>query len=197
VGPAQRGGSGRAHSPLPVDLRVLDLLGAGHAVPLEDPHGDQTGGVPVGALLTGWAHYIADDILPTVYIDEHGTLRRTVPVSAGVRTGDIAGWATWLVRYLPHTVTRPYAAELYEQLQELVARIERLTHTRPRRRLRQAPCPDCSAFALVEQETELHITCDACGHRLTPDEYTAHRDQVMPALTALALRMITPRVTAA
>ncbi|MGW1127483.1 hypothetical protein [Streptomyces sp. NPDC002526] len=198
VGPAQRGGNGRAHSPLPVDLRALDLLGAGAVVPLDDPHGDQSDGIPVGALLVGWAHHIAQDILPDVYGDEQGVLRRAGAASACPRTGaSIAGWATWLVRYLPYAVTRPYAAELYEQLHDVVDRIERITHTRPGRRRLQAPCPDCSAFALVETETELHIICDACGHRLTPDEYTAHRDKVMPALAAIALRMITPRETAA
>ncbi|MGW1182985.1 hypothetical protein ACWD7Y_05205 [Streptomyces drozdowiczii] len=198
TGPAQRGGTGRAHSPLPVDLRVLDLLGPGHVVPLEDPHGDQSAGVPVTALLAGWAHYIACDVLPAIYIDEHGVLRRAGTASACPRSGEgVTAWSTWLARYLPHAVTRPYAVEMYEQLHDVVDRIERITHSRPRRRRRQAPCPDCTAFALVEQETELHISCDACGCRLTPDEYAAHRAEVMPALAALALRIITPRPTAA
>lgn len=199
AGPAQRGGSGRAHSPLPVDLRALDLLGPGRPTPLDDPHGDQSAGVPISALLAGWAHYIATDV-PIVYTDPRGVLRTGafLHATAVPRSGTgITAWSTWLVRYLPYTVTRPYAADLYEQLQHLQDRIQRITDARPGRRQKQAPCPVCQAFALIEQDGELHIVCDACGHRLTTTEYIEHRDQVMPALTALALRMITPPQKAA
>ncbi|MGW2591975.1 hypothetical protein ACWCXC_17150 [Streptomyces sp. NPDC001515] len=191
VGPAQRGGSGRAHSPVPVDLRVLDLLGPGSPVPLADPHGDQTAGVPITALLAGWAHYIATDV-PVVRVGPDGVVRtggdlRAVAVP---RSGTgITAWSTWLIRYLPYAVTRPYAVDLHEQLQHLADRIQRITHTRPRRRHKDAPCPGCSAFALVEQDTELLITCEACGQVLTPAGYDQHRAQVMPALAAIALRI--------
>lgn len=191
TGPAQRGGSGRAHSPLPVDVRVLDLLGPGRPVPVDDPHGDQTGGIPITALLAGWAHYIAADV-PAVYRDAHGTVRieRHGHAAAWPRTGTgITAWSTWLLRYLPYAITRPYAEEMYEQLGELIDRIERITHTRPRRTVKDAPCPACSGFALVEREDQRHITCDVCGHRLTPEQYLAHRDEVMPPLVHLALLM--------
>lgn len=191
TGPAQRGGSGRAHSPLPVDLRVLDLLGPGHAVPLEDPHGDQTGGIPITALLAGWAHYIAGSIpaadraaYGAVRVDPYG--RPCAWLQAG--TG-IAAWCTWLRTSLPYAVTRPLVSDLYSQLDALVARIGLITHTTPRRTPKDAPCPSCTSFALVEWEDQLHITCEACGHRLLPDEYTAHRGQVMPALARVALLM--------
>ncbi|WP_335936649.1 hypothetical protein [Streptomyces sp. PTD5-9] len=187
IGPAQRGGSGRAHSPLPVDLRVLDLLGPGHAVPVEDPHGDQTGGVPVGALLAGWARYIASEA-PAVRRDAHGTVRIDRCTDAWPRAGTgITAWCTWLSGYLPYAATRPWAAEMYTQVEDLVGRIRRITHTTARRTSKDAPCPRCAAFALVEREDELHISCEACGRRLLPDEYLAHRAQVMPALARTAL----------
>lgn len=199
VGPAQRGGSGRAHSPLPVDLRVLDLIGPGHVVALQDPHGDQSAGVPINALLAGWAQYIATDV-PIVYTDTDGVLRTGAHLHATARprsgTG-ITAWSTWLVRYLPYAVTRPYAVDLYQQLQDVVDRIQRITHTRPRRHPKDAPCPSCSAFALVAVDDEWHISCQACCMRLTPDEYTEHRARIMPALARVALLMEAQRESAA
>ncbi|MEV3995785.1 hypothetical protein AB0K62_08845 [Streptomyces halstedii] len=189
AGPAQRGGAGRAHAPLPVDLRVLDLIGPGHPVPVEDPLGDQSGGIPVTALLTGWAYYLAGDV-PAVYRDAHGTVRveRYGQASAWPRTGTgITAWCTWLTRYLPYAVTRPWVSEMYTQFEDLVHRINRITHTKPRRTPKDAPCPGCEAFALVEREGDLHISCEACGHRLLPDAYLAHRDRIMPALTRVAI----------
>ncbi|MEV7712313.1 hypothetical protein [Streptomyces sp. NPDC088270] len=196
AGLAQRGGNGRAHSPLPVDLRVLDLLGPGHVVPLEDPHGDQTGGVPITPLLAGWARYIASE-LPAVHRDAHGTVRIDRCADAWPRAGKgIGAWCTWLSGYLPYAVTRPWAAELYTQVEDLMGRVRRITHTTARRIPRDAPCPACDAFALVGRENELHISCEACGRQLTPDEYIAHRDQVMPALARTAL-LIAARQAAA
>ncbi|MFJ8883631.1 hypothetical protein ACIRJR_09475 [Streptomyces sp. NPDC102402] len=199
AGTAQRGGTGRAHSPLPLDLRSLDLLGPGQPVPpLDDPHGDQTGGIPITALLAGWAHYIAADI-PAAYRDSYGTERveRQGHAAAWPRTGTgIAAWSTWLVGYLPYAVTRPYAEELYTQLEDLMSRIQRITHTEERRTVKDAPCPACCAFALVQREDALHITCDVCGHRLTPEAYDAHRAAVMPALARTALLMQAARETA-
>lgn len=199
AGPAQRGGTGRAHSPLPLDLRSLDLLGPGHPVPVADPHGDATGGIPITALLTGWAHYIAADI-PAVYRDQHGTARieRHGHAAARPRTGTgITAWSAWLVGYLPYAVTRPYAEAMYTQLEDLMGRIQRITHTQERRTVKDAPCPRCSCFALVQREDAMHITCDACGHRLTPEQYDVHRAQVMPALARVALLMQAAQQTAA
>jgi hypothetical protein len=191
AGPAQRGGTGRAHSPLPLDLRSLDLLGPGHPVPVNDPHGDQTGGVPITALLAGWAHYIASDV-PAASRDAHGTARieRDRYAQAWPRTGTgIGAWSTWLVRYLPYVVTRPYAEVMYTQLEDLMARIQRITHTQERRTVKDAPCPTCDRWTLIEREDSPHITCEACGHQLTPAQYLAHRDHVMPPLVQLALLM--------
>ncbi|WP_329615036.1 hypothetical protein OG244_19545 [Streptomyces brevispora] len=199
TGPAQRGGSGRAHSPLPVRLDVLDLLGPGHVVALPDPLGDQSAGVPLAPLLYGWARYLAAD-LPSVRRDEHGTIRIEPCTGPVARHGSsITAWCSWLDAYLPYAVTRPWVADMHEQLENALQRIRRITHTKPRRRLMDAPCPasDCQAFALVEKDDELHISCEACGHRLTPDEYAAHRAQVMPVLAAIALHLGTHQAAAA
>ncbi|MFG2671383.1 hypothetical protein [Streptomyces sp. NPDC048445] len=197
TGPAQRGGSGRAHSPLPVRIEVLDLLGPGHVVALPDPHGDQSVGVPLAPLLYGWARYLAAE-LPSVRLDEHGTVRIepcTGPVAR--RGSSITAWCSWLDAYLPYAATRPWAADMYEQLEAVLQRIRRITHTAPRRHPKDAPCPSCSAFALVAVDDEWHISCQACSVRLTPDEYAEHRARIMPALAALALRIGAQQAAAA
>ncbi|MFD4745024.1 hypothetical protein ACFWOS_06145 [Streptomyces rubiginosohelvolus] len=192
TGPARRGGVGRAHAPLPVRLEVLDLVGPGQPVLLDDPHGDQTGGIPISALLYGWARYLAGGF-PTVRSDAHGTIHIARCDGAGIRGGDVPGLCRWLGAYLPHAVSQPWWDDFYEQLEQLLLRVRRLTHTRPVTRAKDAPCPLCSAWSLVEREDELHITCTICPARLTPAEYDAHRAEVMPGLTALALHMITPK----
>ncbi|WP_069737432.1 hypothetical protein [Streptomyces sp. EN27] len=197
TGPARRGGVGRAHAPLPVRLEVLDLTGPGHPVPWSDVHGDQTGGVPITPLLYGWARYLAADS-PAVRTDAHGTVHVERCDGALVRTGaDVPGLCRWLDAYLPYAATRPWWDDLYEQLEQLLHRVRRLTHTRPVTRAKDAPCPSCSAWSLVEREDELHITCTICPARLTPDEYDEHRAQVMPALASLALRIAATQQTAA
>ncbi|MFJ5888111.1 hypothetical protein [Streptomyces californicus] len=197
TGPARRGGTGRAHAPLPVRLEVLDLLGPGQPVLLADPHGDQTGGIPITALLYGWARYLAADF-PTVRSDAHGTVHIERCDGALVRGGaDVPGLCRWLDAYLPYAATRPWWDDLYEQMEQLLLRVRRLTHTRPVTHAKDAPCPDCSGWSLVEREDELHITCTVCPARLTPAQYDDHRAAVMPQLAALALRIAAARQTAA
>lgn len=197
TGPAQRGGSGRAHSPLPVDVRVLDLLGPGHVVPLEDPHGDQTGGVPLAPLLYGWARYIASQ-MPSVHRDAHGTVRIQPCTGAWSRRGsDVPAWCAWLQAYLPYVARQSWARPMYDQLEDVVHRIRRITHTQPRTRAMDAPCPGCGAFALQEREDELLIACAACPVRLTPEAYDEHRAQVMPALARVALLLAARQAAAA
>ncbi|MEU9777456.1 hypothetical protein [Streptomyces sp. NPDC047968] len=189
-GPAGPGSTGRAHSPMPLRLDLIDLIGPGQPVAPLDAHGDQTGHPPVGAHLAGWARYIASTY-PTAHRDAHGT----VHVRAGGAEphpragGGPAGWAAWLIAYLPYAAGHDWIGELYRQTEALVWRLRDKTDRRPRRTARTAPCPACEAFALVSTEGEPHIVCEACGHRLTHEEYRAHSAAVLPAITALATRI--------
>lgn len=184
-----RGGAGRAHSPMPVRGDIMDLLGPGHVVVLADPHGDQTGGIPITPLLYGWARYIAYTY-PAVTRDWHGTVR-IEPCSGPYsrRGSDASAWCAWLITYLPYAVTQPWLDDMYRQIEDLVDRIRAKTDRRPGRTSRSAPCPECTCFSLVSTEGEPLIMCESCGHHLTPAEYKEHAASVLPALTALAVRI--------
>jgi hypothetical protein len=165
------GGTGRAHSPVPVDLRVLVLLGPGRY----DPVGaDDDGTAPITAVLGAWAGHIAYQY-PAAARDPYGTAR-TQPCEQAwpVRGETIPGWCAWLTGYLPFALTLPLAGDLYRQLAALVDRVRDLTHTVPRRHPQAAPCPECDAFALVRTDGQWPITCQACGHQLEPEAYDRH-----------------------
>ncbi|MBK3630522.1 hypothetical protein JHN59_38150 [Streptomyces sp. MBT49] len=174
-----RTGSGRAHSPIPVDLRVLVLLGPGHAVPVGAPEDDTDDTVPIGALLAGWAGHIAYTY-PSVHRDRHGTAH-TQPCEQAwpARGRDITAWCTWLSAYLPYALTLPAVADLHRQLGRLLDRVRDLTHTTPRDHPQAAPCPSCDSFALARTDGRWHIRCTACGHTLTPEAYDEHAATVL------------------
>ena len=183
-GPAQSSIGGRAHSPAPLRLDVLSLLAGGHPVPLDDPHGDQTGAIPITPLLTGWAHRIAGTH-PAVWRDQYGTARVDRCDGALPRHGlDISTWCSWLTAYLPYATGHPWIVRLYDDVGGLVATIRAITHTTPRRRALAAPCPaqDCQAWALSELEWSEAITCEACGRRMTQAEYAAYTAALLHAL---------------
>ncbi|MEV6614250.1 hypothetical protein AB0N31_10580 [Streptomyces sp. NPDC051051] len=165
------GGTGRAHAPLPVDLRVLTLLGPGRY----DPTGpDDDGTAPIAAILAAWAGHIAY-LYPAAGRDAHGTAHVRPCEQAVPHQGPtITGWCTWLTAYLPYTLTQPVVAGLHDALGELVHRIRGLTHATPHRHPKAAPCPECDAFALVAVDGQWGITCTACGHHLEPLAYDAH-----------------------
>lgn len=168
------GGTGRAHSPLPVDLRVLVLLGPGHPAPVGTPDDDTDTTVPIGPFLAGWAGVIAYTY-PAVHRDRHGTAHTQPCDQAWPAHGrSITAWCSWLTAYLPYALTLPAAAELHRQLGDLIHHIRGLTHTEPRHHPRAAPCPKCEAFALVRTDGRWHIHCLDCGHTLTPDTYEHH-----------------------
>jgi hypothetical protein len=181
---------GTAHPPLPVDVRVLDLL-ATHWEP--DPAGQDTSGIPaipIGPLLVGWCHRLADSY-PAV--SRHGG---TAYITAGCdplpRTaGGIPGWTAWLRAYTPYAATWDRAPELWAAMEDALHRVRAITGTQPRTRPRWAPCPACSAFALSRTDGDYHVHCQACSHRLTPEEYAAHAAQTLPGLTAMAVRIAT------
>ncbi|MFF1961011.1 hypothetical protein ACFVWX_29055 [Streptomyces sp. NPDC058220] len=197
--PAQGRTSGRSTAPVPVNLDALSLLGPGQPVPPADPHGDATGPIPIGALVSGWAAFIAYEY-PSVSRDRHGTIRiEPCDGARPTRGGSVAAWCHWLNAYLPYTVTRPWIRDLHIQMGDLMRRIRAITRATPGRRPKTAPCPACDAFGLVEEDWQDHIECAACGHRLTHDAYTAHHQRVMPPLyrigVLIAARQHTPNPT--
>ncbi|MFE6223313.1 hypothetical protein [Streptomyces sp. NPDC057854] len=178
--PAQGfGGTGRAHSPLPVRADVLNLLGPAAPGTVHDDHGDQGGPTPIHAVLHAWAEQLADDL---------GHRLRPINHSAP--------YADYLRRHLDHVVRAPWAAELHTELSDLIRRIRAVTSTEPRRRSLDAPCPSCQAFTLGHTDWQTYTDCEACGLLLTPDEYRAHHAAVMPALARTALGIVLANHTA-
>lgn len=168
------GGTGRAHAPLPVDLRVVVLLGPGHYDPPGDADADADTTVPIRALLGGWAGHIAYQY-PAAARDTYGTARTQPCEQASPRKGEtIPGWCTWLDAYLPYALTLPLAADLHRGLDDLLRRIRSLTHAVPRDHPQGAPCPQCQAFALVVTDGRWGVHCRACGHLLEPQAYDEH-----------------------
>jgi hypothetical protein len=161
--------------PLPARVDVLNLLGAGATAVVFDPHGDQHGPAPINAVLYGWACAITDVVHPD---SRHP---RATPALRPGRT-----WSRWLQAYLPWALGQDWVGEMHRELVDLVALIRSITHTEPRSTVMDAPCR-CGAFALVETDWQVYITCEACGLLLTADEYRDHRDQVMPGLVHTAL----------
>ncbi|MEU9349046.1 hypothetical protein AB0D74_48400 [Streptomyces sp. NPDC048278] len=190
AGPAQgRPGSGRAHSPAPVDLRVLTLLGPGRY----DPQGpDDDGTAPIAAVLGAWAGHIAYQY-PAAARDPYGVARTQPCEQAWPSRGEtITGWCTWLTAYLPYALTLPLAADLHRALDDLVRRLRGLTHAQPRHHPRAAPCPACDLCTLVTTDGQWDIRCLACGHTMTPEEYDQYAARYLAARQAAAHSAGTP-----
>lgn len=182
---------GRAHAPLPLDIRVLDLLGPGTPNTLPDPYGEQSAGIPLGPILTGWAHTIAIEHQAAYRRD--GTTYLVPCTSAAPRTGTgLDAWCRWLIAYLPHAVRRPWITEMNAELTDAMHRVRQITGTRTRTRPRAAPCPACGAIAMSRTDGVWEVACEACGHRMDPADYDAHAAAVLPGLTLIMARLATP-----
>lgn len=178
---------GRAHSPAPLRLDVLDLIGPGGYVD-PDPGGDQEGSPPVWAVLTAWARYIASQY-PVRWTDQYGTARigpcgDVVAVSRHGTTA--AAWCSWLAGYLGFAAGESWVRQLYAELQELMIRVRDITQSQIRTRIMRAPCPLCGGYALVARDGEWYIECQVltCPEVLDRDYYV---DEYEPqALARLA-----------
>ncbi|MEW2631807.1 hypothetical protein AB0903_09140 [Streptomyces sp. NPDC048389] len=166
------GGTGRAHAPLPLREDVLTLLGPAAPGTVHDPHHDQTGPTPIHAVLYAWADRLADQ------------LGHALPA---LRPGD--DYSYYVLANLRHVVTRAWVTDMYAELRDLIHRIRAVTRTEPQRRVQEAPCPSCRAFALFEEDWQTYLDCEACGLLLTPAEYRAHHAAVMPTLYRIGVLM--------
>jgi hypothetical protein len=178
---------GRAHAPLPVTLAVLDLLGPGTQQLLDDPDGEQTGGIPLAPLLAGWVTYSAAQQLAAHRL-RHGNAPQDSAVVPS-RAGGIPGLCVTLTRHLPYAATRPWVEQLHADLRIALQTVRAVTGSHPQTHPRLAPCPACSAFALGLTDGEWHVRCQACGHRISPDDYASHAAAVLPGLTATAVQI--------
>jgi hypothetical protein len=178
------GGTGRADAPVPVDLRVLVLLGPGRYDAV--PGTDDDGTAPITAVLGAWAGHIAYHY-PAATRDPYGTAYNTPCEQAVPCRGEtIPGWCAWLTAYLPYALTLPLAADLHRGLADLLHRIRGLTHAVPRDHPQGAPCPECDAFALVRTDGRWGIHCRACGHQLEPEAYDEHAARFLQTHQAAA-----------
>lgn len=163
---------GRAHSPMPVRLDVLNLLGPAAPGTVRDHPNDQAGPTPLPAVVRSWAQLLADD------------LGKPLP-----RLHPVRGYTSYLAAHLPYALTQDWIADFHQELGDLLGRIRAITHTEPQRHRQDAPCPSCQAFRLVEEDWQPYIECTGCGLLLTPAEYTDHAKRVMPGLYRTALRI--------
>ncbi|NUS29798.1 MAG: hypothetical protein HOV92_37045 [Streptomyces sp.] len=174
------GGTGRATAPVPVDLRVLVLLGPGRYDPV--PGTDDDGTAPITATLGAWAGHIAYHH-PATTRDPYGTAHTLPCEQAWPSHGEtITGWCTWLTAYLPYALTLPLVDDFHQQLGDLIRRIRDLTHTVPHRHHYAAPCPECEAFALAAVDGQEGITCTICGHHLSHPDYDQHAARTLKAI---------------
>lgn len=188
--PGQGHSTGRAHSPAPLRLDVLNLLGPGSPVLLADPHGDQTGGLAITPVLYAWAWCIAAEH-PVAYRDQYGTVQIAPCEGAASHRGTSPeAWCAWLLRYLPYAITRPWVGGMHEEIGDIVDRLQAITGTAVRTRRMLAPCPACSMFALTATDGDWLIKCQACPETLDRDAYAEHCRVVLPPLTTLAVRMV-------
>lgn len=171
-GPAQGRSAGRAHAPLPVRGDVLNLIGPAAPGPVADHRGDQSGALPILAQVYAWAEQIAAD------------RGRDIPPFR-----PRADYTRYIAAHLPYACTQDWITDLHAELGEVIRTVRDITRTEPRRRDKDAPCPSCSAFALIEEDWQPYIDCTTCGLLLTHDEYVAHHQTVMPSLYRTALRL--------
>lgn len=177
-GLAQGRSAGRAHSPLPVRADVLNMLGPAAPGTVTDHRGDQSGTLPILALVYAWAATIAAD-----------RARDLLPFRPR------ADYTRYIAAHLPYCCTQEWIADLHTELGEVIRAVRAITRTEPRRRPKDAPCPGCQSFGLIEEDWQPYIECATCGLLLSHPEYMAHHETVMPPLYRTALRLAVHQAT--
>lgn len=154
--------SGSTDAPLGVRVAVLDLIVAAGGGTVHDPHGDQTGQLPVIPRLDSWVA----DWIGRRRAGEHRPLP-TVPVLCG-----------WLLDRLDwacqgHPAIDDFAGEVRGILGTLRA-VNGHTSARPEQMV-GVPCKRCDLVSLHRAPGDHYIACSNpdCGLLLTQDEYAA------------------------
>lgn len=156
---------GRATAPLPVRLDVLSLLGpAAAAGTVRGPAADQTGPVPITAVLQDWVS------LAATVRGQRPPVRPTAEACAAYLAARL-GWAC----------TQPWIAELAADLRAVIRTVRGITRTEPRTRPLDTPCI-CGAFGLTATDWAEYVTCGVCRRQMTRQEYAGHAAQVLPPL---------------
>jgi hypothetical protein len=168
---------GRASAPLPVREDVLSLLGPAPPGTVHGTREDQTGPVPILAVLRDWCQAIAAE------------QRRAPP---GLPT--VEACTEYLADRLTWVCGREWVAQFHAELHGLLRTVRSITRSEPRTRLLPAPCL-CGAFALTERDWAEYITCAVCRRWLTREQYGRHAAQVLPPLYRLGLLIIAARTT--
>lgn len=149
--------SGTREAPLPLRVDVLDLsLPLRGAEAISDPHGDQTGHLPVVAVLDQWARDWRDT-------RDQGERLPVPTVPELVRwLANRLGWACD-----QHPAVDEFATEVDQKLTELrgVHGLTRLRHRLP------APCPSCELLAVYRDDGADWIECGGCGRLWSEAEW--------------------------
>lgn len=171
-GTAPRGGrvSGATRTaPLPCQLGTLSDLAPG---PTED--------VPVADVLQLWARLVR--------ADRRAANDWTAFVRLPAIHGEIpASTALKILRFhLPFAATRPYAADLAREIDELHRHLDRVArHPIKSARPVRTPCPGCQMITLCER-TDGWRECLNCRNAFSPAEYDDRAGQLLAELDAAA-----------
>ncbi|MFC1410476.1 hypothetical protein ACEZCY_14550 [Streptacidiphilus sp. N1-12] len=155
--------TGTRTPPLPVREDILSLLGPGDYLTQPDPNGDQTGDIPIPAMLSNWCQIIW-----------------------GYPCTGISTAVEILLRHHTRACAADYAADYARDISTAHQRLEALARTyAPPLSVR---CPRCTQLTLAVDPGRGYLCCDPdCHTRLNPDQYdhlaeeqinkeTAHRE---------------------
>lgn len=139
--------TGSRTPPLPLREDILSLLGPAAAGDVHDPYGDQTGPVPVSAVLSSWCQAIWGFPCPSI------------TTACGI-----------LLRHHTQAVAADYAPVYAGEIAQVHYRLTLLARTyMPPLSLR---CPGCQQFTLTPDPGRGYLCCDPdCHIRLLPDLY--------------------------
>ncbi|MEU7066922.1 hypothetical protein [Streptomyces sp. NPDC046161] len=150
------GGGGRTGTrtaPLPGRLDTLNLVGPAAAGTVVDPHGDQTGDMPIAGVLSSWVLLIAEER----------------PARLPQRQTEEA-LADWLIPHLGWSSQQPWSGELHDELHGMMRAIWGITALQPRTRAISRPCPRCDRLELSRTDGDQYTRCGFCGTSYTTQE---------------------------